>query len=82
MLEREVKIRVSSHEALVPRLEQIGAAYLGREQEINRILDTPGGTLFHQGRILRVRTTPAGVLTWKAPAPDPDGSGHKMRQEL
>jgi adenylate cyclase class 2 len=82
MLEREVKIRVPSHEPLLPRLNQMGAMHAGQEQEINRILDTAAGMLVQRRQILRVRTTPAGMLTWKAPAPATDESGHKTRHEL
>jgi predicted adenylyl cyclase CyaB len=82
MIEREVKIRVPDLEELRPRLEAMGATYVGVEEEINHILDTAEGALQRNGQILRVRAADKNTLTWKGRPPAEDPYGHKVREEL
>ena len=53
-LEIEAKIKVDSHDAVRARLKELGAAYLGKARETNRILDRKK-TLRKAGCGLRVR---------------------------
>ena len=82
MIEREVKIRVPDLDALQPRLEAMGATYVGVEQEINHILDTADGALLRKSQILRVREADKNSLTWKGRSASGDEYGHKVREEL
>lgn len=82
MIEREVKIRVPSHEALRPLLEAMGATQAGSEQEINRVLDDQDSSLQRGSQLLRVRSADKNTLTWKGPAAGQDPHGHKAREEL
>ncbi|HVA88969.1 MAG TPA: class IV adenylate cyclase, partial [Chloroflexota bacterium] len=82
MVEREVKIRVDDPDALHPLLEAMGAARSRSEQELNRMFDTPEGTLRRRGEVLRVRTADHASLTWKGPAAEADHYKHKVREEL
>lgn len=82
MIEREVKIRVQSLDAVRPLLESLGAARVGREDEVNKILDGPDGALGRRREVLRVRTAGRNTLTWKGPAASQDPYGHKAREEL
>jgi len=82
MIEREVKIRVPSHDVLRPLLQAMGATAVGSEEEINRILDAQDGSLQRRSNVLRVRTADKNTLTWKGPAANQDPYGHKAREEL
>jgi predicted adenylyl cyclase CyaB len=82
MIEREVKIRVTSHDALRPLLQAMGATPAGSEEEINRILDSQDGSLQRSSQVLRVRTANKNTLTWKGPVAGQDPYGHKAREEL
>jgi len=81
-IEREVKIPVPSFDGVRPLLGQIDAKFLGTEQEVNRILDNAERVLYQRHQILRVRSTPDGVLTWKGVLREHQASGHKVRTEL
>ncbi len=54
-LEIEAKIKVESHDAVRARLTELGAAYVGKARETNRILDDNKKTLRQAGCGLRVR---------------------------
>ncbi|HEY8286755.1 MAG TPA: class IV adenylate cyclase [Chloroflexota bacterium] len=82
MVEREVKIRIAGVETLRPLLETMGAARSRSEQELNRIFDTPEGTLRRRGEVLRVRTADHASVTWKGPTAEADQHKHKVREEL
>jgi adenylate cyclase class 2 len=82
MTEREVKIRVPDLDAFPPRLEAMGATYVGVEQEINHILDTADATMLRKSQVLRVREADKNTLTWKGRSAADDAYGHKVREEL
>jgi adenylate cyclase class 2 len=82
MIEREVKIRVPDLEELRPRLEAMGATYVGVEQEINHILDTAEGALQRNSQVLRIREADKNTLTWKGRSSSDDPYGQKVREEL
>ena len=86
MLEIEAKFRVASHEPVRKRLRTLGATFLGRVLESNRILDRPDGSLRRVGRGLRIRSTVAdddgkttATLTLKGPL---RAGMFKSREEL
>ncbi len=86
MLEIEAKFRVASHEPVRKSLRTLGAAFLGRVLESNRILDRPDGSLRRLGRGLRIRSTVAddggkttAALTLKGPL---RAGAFKAREEL
>jgi adenylate cyclase class IV len=74
--EIEVKLRVADPAALRRLLRRLGGRVLRRVHEMNTLFDTPRGTLYKRGRLLRLRqeTSLTGrraqryVLTFKAPA--------------
>ena len=82
MIEREVKIRVTDHDAVRPLLTAMGAVRDRSEQETNRIFDTPDGTLRKRAEVLRVRSADTATITWKGPAAQADQLNHKVREEL
>jgi adenylate cyclase, class 2 len=82
MIEREVKIRVTDHEAIRPLLQAMGAVRARSEQEINHIFDTADGALRKRGEVLRVRSADTATITWKGPAAQADQQNHKVREEL
>ena len=79
--EIEIKLRVTDLQAILGRLNDIGALSLGRVLERNTLFDTRDSGFWHHGRLLRVRMqTPAPgngsrggprtiILTAKAPPP-------------
>ena len=85
-MEIEAKFRVASHAPVRDRLGALGAEYLGRVLETNRIFGRSDGSLRARGCGLRVRSTeledgakPEATMTFKGPV----ASGfYKSRQEL
>ena len=85
-VEIEAKFRVASHEPVRERLRTLGATFLGRVMEWNRIMDRPDGSLRRAGCGLRVRAVrdeagnekPA-TLTFKGPR---KAGPLKSREEL
>jgi adenylate cyclase, class 2 len=82
-LEIEIKLKVESHETVVGRLRELGAAHAGTVRETNVFFDRPDGSLRQADCGLRVRFTvplgaadpapgaakePAALLTFKGPA--------------
>ncbi len=85
-METEAKFRVESHDPVRERLEALGAEYLGRVLETNRIFDRPDGSLRTRGCGLRVRSvelqdgaTREATMTFKGPVAR---GRYKSRQEL
>lgn len=82
-LEVEVKFRADDCQALRRRLERLGATvHQPRIFERNIRYDTPWDGLMRKGQILRLRQDTAARLTFKGPAPQPEGSEVKVREEL
>jgi adenylate cyclase class 2 len=82
MIEREVKIPVQDLATLRPLLQNMGASYIGTEQEINRMLDTADGALQRSSQVLRVRSADRNTITWKGKAAEHDPHAQKVREEL
>lgn len=82
MIEVEVKIAFDAIEPLIQRIERLGAARIHpRTLEDNVLLDSENGRLRDSGSMLRVRQYGGrGYLTFKAPAPGPEG--YKVRSEI
>lgn len=82
--EREVKIRIADHAAIVQRLGKLGAVQRDPEHvEDDRLFDDAAGSLRAAGCALRVRVVPGsdgGRLTWKGPARVENGA--KVREEI
>ena len=84
--ETEAKIRVDSHGPLRAHLRELGATFVSRVVETNRILDRPDASLRRRGCGLRIRSAVAEVgddvpatLTGKGPVvPGP----FKSREEI
>ena len=55
-IETEIKLRVESHEPTRARLHALGAQFIRRGMETNRIFDLSDGALRRKGMGLRVRT--------------------------
>ncbi len=85
-IELECKLPVSSHKPLREKLRSLGAQYLGRVLETNRLLDRSDGSLRQTGCGLRVRSVvsldghaPRATLTFKGPRLD---GPFKQREEI
>ncbi len=85
-METEAKFRVESHDPVRDRLGKLGAEYLGRVLETNRIFDRSDGSLRARGCGLRVRSaesqdeaTRQATMTFKGPVAR---GRYKSRQEL
>ena len=53
--EIEVKLRIADRQALLARLDELGAIYEGRVHEMNTLYDTRERTLMRKGQLLRIR---------------------------
>src|SRR3990172_846679 len=74
-LEVEVKLRVSDRAAVLRRLRKLRARGSARMHEMNTLYDAPDGSLFREGKLVRIRTLrPAGS---RAPAGGAAGRGGK-----
>ena len=81
-LEIEVKLRIDAAGPWPGRLAALGAEpCLGRARELDRVFDTPAGTLRAAGVLLRLRRRgDGGALTLKRPAAG--GAAYKVRDEI
>ncbi|MBW1987951.1 MAG: class IV adenylate cyclase [Deltaproteobacteria bacterium] len=79
-LEVEVKFLLRDKEEARKRVLSLGAESMGRVFEQNVLYDTPDRDLERTGRLLRLRTDHAAVLTFKGPRKAPDG-GYKVHEE-
>lgn len=79
-IETEIKLRIASPAAIVPRLEQLGfRVTTGRSYEDNLVFDTPDAGLRDSQRLLRLRTfQDHHWVTFKGP---PVEGPHKSREE-
>ena len=55
--EIEVKLRIADRQAVLARLDELGAICEGRVHEMNTLYDTRDRALMRKGRLLRIRTT-------------------------
>jgi len=70
-----VKLRVSDRAAVLRRLRKLRARGSARMHEMNTLYDAPDGSLFREGKLVRIRTLrPAGS---RAPAGGAAGRGGK-----
>ena len=79
--ETEVKIRLRSPDAFLPRLEAAGFSITKpRVFEANTVFDEPGRDLRARACLLRLREVPReAIVTFKGPA---ERGKHKSREEL
>ncbi len=85
-VELEAKIKVDDHVLVRKRLEDVGAAQVGRVFESNHIYDRKDGAFKRMGSALRVRACrvlegvlPVGTVTYKGPQTQ---SALKQREEI
>lgn len=84
-IEREIKLRVSSHDPVRGSLHKLDATFLHTALEINWILDRPDGSLRRAGCGLRVRMAKTAdghvksSITYKGPV---QVANAKTREEL
>ena len=82
MIEVEIKLAIGPTDVEVRRLQQLGARVVSpRSFEDNILLDVSVGELRARGAMLRLRLyADSATLTYKEPAPGPDG--FKVRTEI
>lgn len=82
MIEVEIKLAIGPADAEVRRLQQLGARVVSpRSFEDNVLLDVSVGELRARGAMLRLRLyAGSATLTYKEPAPGPEG--FKVRTEI
>jgi adenylate cyclase, class 2 len=85
-LEIEVKLRISSHDAVRQKLRELRGSPTGRHLEVNTIFDSPNRSLFSARKALRVRVSrdldsakEQAILTFKGPR---QTTQFKSREEI
>jgi len=85
-VELECKLAVDSHEPIRAALRAVGATYIGRVREVNRLFDRADGSLRDAGCGLRIRRVtvldgqgPGGSVTFKGPV---QAGTYKRREEI